>query len=91
MEKKVILGAFAAASVAFSPLGFSADSDPFRIDKLPAGYQLADTGDKKADGKCGEAKCGSDKKSADEKPADKKKDGACGGEKKPAGSCGAKK
>lgn len=91
MEKKIILGAFAAASVALSPLAFAGEN-PFKVGKLESGYQLAQASDKKADGKCGEAKCGADKKAADEKKAaDKKKDGACGGDKKKDGSCGAKK
>ncbi len=85
MKKQIVLGAFAAASVALSPLASAADN-PFQIGKLESGYQLAQAGDKKADGKCGEAKCG-----ADRKAADKKKDGSCGGDKKKDGSCGAKK
>lgn len=91
MEKKIILGTFAAASVVLSPLASAADN-PFQIGKLESGYQLAQADTKTKDGKCGEAKCGADKKSADEKKAaDKKKDGACGGDKKKDGSCGAKK
>ncbi len=91
MDNKIILGAFAAASVALSPVA-SASDNPFKVGKLEAGYQLAQAGDKKTDGKCGEAKCGADKKSADEKKAaDKKKDGACGGDKKKDAACGAKK
>ena len=91
MKKQIVLGAVAAASVALSPFA-SATGNPFQIDKLEAGYQLAQAGDKKADGKCGEAKCGADKKAADErKAADKKKDGSCGGDKKKDASCGANK
>ena len=86
MEKKIILGAFAAASVALSPLAFAGEN-PFKVGKLESGYQLAQASDKKADGKCGEAKCGADKKAADEKnlpdrvkihacPCDNKKDGS---------------
>ena len=85
MKKQIVLGAFAAASVALSPLALAAEN-PFQIGKLEAGYQLAQASDKKADGKCGEAKCGADKKTTD-----KKKDGSCGGDKKKDGSCGAKK
>ena len=95
MKKQIVLGAFAAASVALSPLASAADN-PFQIGKLEAGYQLAQAGDKAKDGKCGEAKCGADKKKAEKKRdgscgADKKKDGACGGDKKKDASCGADK
>ena len=85
MKKHIALGAIAAASVALSPFASAADN-PFQIGKLESGYQLAQAGDKKSDGKCGEAKCGADKKTTD-----KKKEGSCGGDKKKDGSCGAKK
>ena len=51
------------AATALSPLAFAADN-PFAMQKLSGGYQLADAhmDDKKKDGKCGEGKCGADKK-----------------------------
>jgi len=70
--------AFAAA--ALSPVAFAADN-PFAMQKLSNGYQLAgnEAGtDKMKDGKCGEGKCGAGVK------AEKKKDGKCG-----EGKCGA--
>lgn len=69
----------AFAAVALTPAAFAA-GNPFAMQKLDSGYQLAAAdADKKADGKCGEGKCGADKK------ADmKKKDGKCG-----EGKCGA--
>lgn len=85
-----------AATFALST-GAHAVDNPFGMQKLPAGYQLAQA-DKKVDGKCGEGKCGADKKAADEKKmegkagADKKKDGSCGAaDKKMDGKCGADK
>jgi uncharacterized low-complexity protein len=99
MKKQIAIGAFAAASVALSPLA-SATDNPFRIGKLESGYQLAQTDAKTKDGKCGEAKCGADKKADKKKDgkcgeakcgADKKKDATCGADKKKDASCGAKK
>ncbi|HNI51888.1 MAG TPA: hypothetical protein PLE72_11795 [Azospira sp.] len=99
MKKQIVLGAFAAASVALSPLA-SAAENPFQIGKLEAGYQLAQADTKAKDGKCGEAKCGAEKKADKKKDgkcgeakcgADKKKEAACGADKKKDGSCGAKK
>ncbi|MDZ4201488.1 MAG: hypothetical protein U1C96_04985 [Gallionella sp.] len=76
----------AFAAVALTPAAFAA-GNPFAMQKLDSGYQLAAAdADKKADGKCGEGKCGADKK------ADmKKKDGKCGEGKCGEGKCGADK
>lgn len=74
-------GAIVAATAAFAPAVQAADN-PFGMQKLDSGYQLAAADDKKKDGKCGEGKCGGDKKPAD----DKKKDGKCG-----EGKCGGTK
>jgi uncharacterized low-complexity protein len=65
------LGTAFAASLAASPALRAADN-PFQMDSLKNGYQVAQADDKKKDGKCGDGKCG----------GDKKKDGACGGDKK---------
>jgi len=83
-----------AATVAMAPA--QAADNPFGMDKLDGGYQLAQADkaadDKKKDGKCGEGKCGADKKAADDKKMDdKKKDGSCGGDKKKDGACGGKR
>lgn len=80
-QMKLATGAAVAASFAIGSVAHAADN-PFAMQKLDAGYQLAQA-DKKADGKCGGSKgkdgaCGGDKKSAD----DKKADGKCGGDKK---------
>lgn len=98
---KLAAGMTVAASFAVAPLAQAADN-PFAMQKLDSGYQLAQAAsdDKKADGKCGEAKCGASKtadKKADDKKADgkcgadKKKDASCGADKKKEGSCGGKK
>lgn len=92
---KLATGVALAATFALSTGAHAADN-PFGMQKLPAGYQLAQA-DKKVDGKCGEGKCGADKKAAAEKKmdgkaaADKKKDGSCGADKKMDGKCGADK
>jgi uncharacterized low-complexity protein len=67
-------GAALAATVAFAPVAQAADN-PFGMQKLASGYQLAQA-DKKVDGKCGEGKCGATKK-----VEEKKKDGSCGAKK----------
>lgn len=90
--------AFAAA--ALNPVAFAADN-PFAMQKLSNGYQLAghEAGtDKMKDGKCGEGKCGEGmmkKKMEAGKcgaSTEKMKDGKCGEgmktEKKKDGKCG---
>jgi uncharacterized low-complexity protein len=78
------VGAMFATTV-LSPVAFAADN-PFAMQKLSSGYQLAeaDMTDKKMDGSCGEkmkdGSCGAEKK------VTKKKDGKCG-----EGKCGANK
>jgi uncharacterized low-complexity protein len=79
-QLKLATGAALAASFTMGSVAQAADN-PFAMQKLDAGYQLAQA-DKKTDGKCGEGKCGGAKKAAD----DKKKDGKCG-----EGKCGADK
>jgi uncharacterized low-complexity protein len=81
MKKQQLLSlAFgsACAVVAISP---ATAANPFEINRLDGGYQLAQSDMKQKDGKCGEAKCG----------ADKKKEASCGADKKKDASCGAKK
>ncbi|MBC7946218.1 MAG: low-complexity protein [Burkholderiales bacterium] len=72
-------GSALAASLAAMPIA-NAAGNPFALESLSSGYQVAD-GDKKADGKCGEGKCGASKA---EGAADKKADGKSG-----EGKCGA--
>ena len=54
------VGTAFAATVAGAPLATAADN-PFQLESLKSGYQVAD-GHKGGDGKCGEGKCGGDKK-----------------------------
>ena len=75
------LGATFAVSLMASPITQAA-ANPFSMTDHGAGYMVAEGGDKKADGKCGEGKCG-DKKA---EGGDKKADGKCG-----EGKCGENK
>jgi uncharacterized low-complexity protein len=88
------LGTAVAASFAVAPLA-SADENPFELQSLKSGYQVADNKDKEGkcgEGKCGEGKCGGDKKKKEGAcGGDKAKEGACGGDKKKEGSCGGNK
>ena len=77
-------GAAFAASFALSPMANAGDN-PFGMQKLDGGYQLAQA-DKKMDGKCGADKAKDGSCGADKKAKDKKKDGKCG-----EGKCGAEK
>jgi uncharacterized low-complexity protein len=72
------LGSAVAATLVAAPLA-NANDNPFKLQSLKSGYQVADT--KGKEGKCGEGKCG----------GDKKKDGACGGDKAKEGACGGDK
>jgi uncharacterized low-complexity protein len=78
-------GAAFAASFALSPMA-SAGDNPFGMQKLDGGYQLAQA-DKKMDGKCGGDKMPRTPSAA----ADKKADGKCGADKAKDGKCGADK
>ncbi|MFK8067245.1 MAG: hypothetical protein AB8D52_03275 [Gammaproteobacteria bacterium] len=76
-----MLGTAFAVSLAFSPVT-NAESNPFSLNDLSTGYQVAEgkcgegkCGEKKAEAKCGEGKCGEAKKA----------EGKCG-----EGKCGAK-
>ena len=76
------LGTAFAASLAAAPV-LQAAENPFQMDSLKSGYQVAQA-DKQKDGKCGDGKCGGDMKK-------KNKEGACGGDKKKEGACGGDK
>jgi uncharacterized low-complexity protein len=77
------LGSALAGTLAAAPVANAADN-PFSMDSLKSGYQVADSkgkegkcgGDKGKDGKCGEGKCGEGKCGGG-----KGKDGKCGGAK----------
>ena len=81
MSKKTVIATVAGVAGALAFGVAQANSNPFAMQDLGQGYQVAqkhakEAGDKKKDGKCGEAKCG----------GDKKKDGKCG-----EGKCGGDK
>lgn len=95
-QKKTLLslavGTAFAATASFAPLANAADN-PFSMQKLSAGYQLAQA-DTKADMPAEKAKdgsCGADKKHEGNCGADKKKDGTCSAAKMKDGKCGNKK
>jgi uncharacterized low-complexity protein len=81
------LGTVFAASLAAAPV-VSAAENPFQMDSLQNGYQVADN--KPAEGKCGEGKCGEGKCGGD-KAKDKDKEGKCGEGKCGEGKCGGAK
>jgi uncharacterized low-complexity protein len=78
------LGSAFAASLAAAPIA-SADENPFKLESLKSGYQVADS-HKAKEGKCGEGKCGGDKAKEG-----KCGEGKCGGDKAKEGSCGGNK
>jgi uncharacterized low-complexity protein len=89
----IVLGGAFATALAFAPIA-NADQNPFAMNALAKGYQVADA----KDGKCGTGKCGANKKKADGSccaggASMKKADGSCcagGAEKKKAdGTCSA--
>ena len=62
----------ALATLAAMPIA-SAAGNPFALESLGSGYQVADA-EKKADGKCGEGKCGATSHGPTD-ASDKKADG----------------
>jgi uncharacterized low-complexity protein len=86
------LGTAFAASLAAAP-AVNAAENPFELDSLKSGYQVAEN-DKSKEGKCGgdkakDGKCGGDKAKDGKCGGDKAKDGKCGGDKAKEGSGGA--
>lgn len=86
------LGTAFAASLAAAP-AVNAAENPFKLDSLKSGYQVAEN-DKSKEGKCGgdkaqDGKCGGDKAKDGKCGGDKAKDGKCGGDKAKEGSGGA--
>jgi uncharacterized low-complexity protein len=90
----IALGTAFAASLAAAP-AINAAENPFKLDSLKNGYQVAEN-DKAKEGKCGgdkakDGKCGGDKAKDGKCGGDKAKDGKCGGDKAKEGSCGGNK
>jgi uncharacterized low-complexity protein len=88
-KKLTAMGSALAVSMIASS-AVSAAENPFAMQSLESGYQVAadEAKDKKAEGKCGEGKCGEGKcgegKCGASATSDKKADGKCG-----EGKCGA--
>lgn len=80
MARKKTIAALSAISLLALPLTATAAENPFKLETLKSGYEVAADETKDKDGKCGEGKCGGDKTS------DKKADGKCG-----EGKCGGSK
>lgn len=74
----LLAGAAFATTLAMSVNAHAAEN-PFQVNELSAGYQVADN----AEGKCGEGKCG-EKKGAEGKCGE----GKCGEKKGAEGKCG---
>ncbi|HHJ35185.1 MAG TPA: hypothetical protein ENJ87_05410 [Gammaproteobacteria bacterium] len=91
MKKITTIAASAAIAASFAAANANASENPFSMQMLNTGDNVAMStsegmcgGDKKAkDGKCGEGKCGGDKAKAKDKAKSKAKDGKCG-----EGKCG---
>lgn len=80
------VGAAFLASAALAPLA-SAAENPFQLDRLAGGYNLAEKGE--AEGKCGEGKCGEGK--CGEAKAKSEAEGKCGeakAKREAEGKCG---
>ena len=75
----LVIGSAFAASIAAAPIANAADN-PFEMDSLKNGYQVAGVA-KGEEGKCGEGKCGEGKCGGAE--GDKGGEGKCG-----EGKCG---
>jgi uncharacterized low-complexity protein len=90
----IAVGTAFTASLAAAPT-VKADDNPFQLQSLTQGYQVADN-DKGKDGgdKAKEGKCGGDKAKEGKCGGDKAKEGKCGGDKADKakeGSCGGNK
>lgn len=89
------LGSAFAASLAVAPVANAADN-PFEMQSLKNGYQVAEMKDGNGNpvngpAKAKEAKCGGDKAKEGKCGGDKKKDGKCGEGKCGEGKCGGSK
>ncbi len=80
-----LIGSTFVATLGLSS-GAYADTNPFTLNELEGGYQLAAAN---AEGKCGEAKCGAETESKDsEGSCGEDKSGASAEEKGAEGKCG---
>jgi len=89
MKSNTSLLAAGAIALSMGAVSLQAGENPFAIQSLSSGYQVADHHEKGTDGKCGEGKCGAEMKDKEGKCGEKMKDGKCGAESKMKdGKCG---
>lgn len=89
MKSNTSLLAAGAIALSMGAASLQAGENPFAIQSLSSGYQVADHHEKGTDGKCGEGKCGAEMKDKEGKCGEKMKDGKCGAESKMKdGKCG---
>lgn len=75
-----------ALTTALGTMGLAhATDNPFEMQSLSQGYNVAEASTKGAEGKCGEGKCG-EGKCGGAKDSKKAKEGQCGGDKAKDGS-----
>ncbi|MDF9391960.1 MULTISPECIES: HvfA family oxazolone/thioamide-modified RiPP metallophore [Methylococcus] len=81
------LGGAIATTLILAPAA-DAVENPFAMKVLSTPTQMAESGEKMKDGKCGEGKCGAGKKAATGvDTASKAKEGNCGASKMKEGGC----
>ncbi|UZR29694.1 hypothetical protein [Methylococcus mesophilus] len=83
------LGGAIATTLILAPAADAAEN-PFAMKVLSAPTQMAESGEKMKDGKCGEGKCGAGKKAETRTgtgTASKAKEGNCGASKMKEGGC----
>lgn len=87
-QKSIALGLSGALALSIGA-SVSAAENPFAIETLSSGYQVADHHvEKTKDGKCGSGKCGAEKKAQEAScGADKAKEATCGTDKAKEGNC----
>lgn len=93
MKKLTTVAASAAIVATFSAANVSASENPFGMQKLSAGYNVAMSEGTCGEGKCGgdkakEAKCGEGKCGGDKAKEAKCGEGKCGGDKAKEAKCG---
>lgn len=89
MKSNTTLLVAGAIALSMGAVSLQAGENPFAIQSLSSGYQVADHHEKGKDGKCGEGKCGAEMKDKEGKCGEKMKDGKCGAESKMKdGKCG---
>lgn len=94
MKKHQVTLMTGAVALSIVAVGAHAASNPFEINPMDQGYQLADaSGSKAQEGKCANGKCGAHMKKMKDGSgsAEKMKDGSCHHTKNKEGSCSVEK